>query len=106
MSDSYAPINYYSVCLVKKGPTCGAKVEYKDGIWTSFCLGEQWGKPTNDEMAAGGFIQHWRSVRKITQQEYDYLVNTYLYYKKYDPMDCRAQPHIPVNRIKMKPIGE
>ena len=96
---------YLSVRLVKRGPPCAARVVHEGGWWTSWLNGEQHGQPVQDEMAAGGFIQGWFSVKRITVQEHDFLLARHLYARHHEPDSPFANPHKPISLRLLKPLG-
>jgi hypothetical protein len=96
---------FLSVKLVKNGPRCAAKVEYRDGLWYSTLNGEPCGDPVDDENAAGGFIQGWRSVLHVAEEEYNYLLARYLHAKQFEPESPFANPDKAIRLTALPALG-
>jgi hypothetical protein len=99
---------FYAIKLVKKGVECAARIQGPPthfNLWFAEVNGDLYGSPHDDPQLADGVQTVWLRGKRITEAEYDYLLERYRHFKQHDPSDPRGDPFKPVNRRLMPPIG-
>jgi len=104
---------YYAIKLVKGGPEVAAEICAGQAvgvplvtIWFAKIDGEISGTFHPDPQLIDSVQQIWLFGRKITEQEYDFMLARARHAKLHDPQSPWANPRKPLDLKSIPPIGD
>ena len=105
---------YYALKLVKGGPEVAACIfrvpatgpEHALYAWHAMADDEQLGITHEDPQLADGVQQVWLFGRRVSQQEYDFMLARARHAKLHDPQSPWANPRKPLDLKSIPPIGD
>ena len=98
-------VGWYAFRLVRGGPDVAAMISCTaEGMWSATVDGELQMPVASDPAVAEGVSRIWESARRITEDQYRYMLALAEWARRYQPQHPSARPREPIALTRSEPL--